>query len=323
MTGFLRAIPMLRTTCMVPALWLAAMTTVRTAAAQQVADSAFVAHTGAPRWKAGEGPLLVLDEAHHNFHTLDGRYLTFGRMATGIGFRVQPLRRQFSDEALRNVSVLVIANALNERNGSGNWALPTPSAFDAAEIAAVVRFVEQGGGLLLVADHMPFAGAAEQLGRALGVQFVNGFAFASPEKDAESVLVYRRSSGLRSPLTGAGTVDSIVAFTGSAFRLLRGGVPLMTLPRASHIWLPKTAWVFGDTVPSIQGEDWLQGAALSIGTGRVVVLGEAAMLSAQRAGAQRAPMGMNEPRAQQNALYAAQLLRWLAGEGRAIAPSRE
>ena len=44
-----------------------------------------------------------------------------------------------------------------------------------------------------------------------------------------------------------------------------------------------------------------------------MVLGEAAMLSAQRAGAQRAPMGMNDPRAGQNARFGARVLRWLAG----------
>jgi hypothetical protein len=94
------------------------------------------------------------------------------------------------------------------------------------------------------------------------------------------------------------------------------------LPREARLWLPKEAWVFGDTVPNLSGDGWLQAAALNVGRGRVVVLGEAAMLSAQRAGAERAPMGMNEPRAHQNARYGAQLLRWLAGEGPSVAGGR-
>lgn len=285
------------------------------ASAQQVADSSFVPVTGPVRWPINTGPKLVLDEAHSNFHTLDGRYLAFGKMAKGIGFQVAPLRTEFTDASLRDVKVLVIANALNARNANNKWTLPTPSAFTANEIAAVRRFIEAGGGLLLVADHMPFAGAAEDLGRAIGVQFANGYAFESYAPDAVSILTYRQEEGLMSPLSTPKIVDSIVAFTGSAFRLMGEGLPLMKLPKETRIWMPTTAWVFGDSVASVHGDGWLQGAAINIGRGRVVVLGEAAMLSAQRQGPARNPMGMNEPRANQNAAYASQLLRWLAGDG--------
>ncbi|MEP6833999.1 MAG: hypothetical protein ABJB74_11420 [Gemmatimonas sp.] len=292
------------------------------AGAQQVADSSFVPTVGAPRWAIGTGPRLLLDEAHSNFHKLDGRYLVFGRMATAIGFMVAPLRTKLSDESLRDAKILVIANALNARNANNNWVLPTPSAFTPDEIAAVRRFIEGGGGLLLVADHMPFAGAAEDLGRAVGVQFANGFAFESYAANAGSILTYRRRDGLMSPFMSKSNVDSIVAFTGSAFRLLSDGLPLMTLPKEARIWMPNTAWVFGDSVPSLHGDGWLQGAALTVGRGRVVVLGEAAMLSAQLAGTQRSAMGMNEPRANQNSRFATEVLRWLAGEGPAVKASR-
>ena len=290
--------------------------------AQQVADSAFVPAIGAPRWPAGRGPRLVLDEAHHNFHTLAGRYLAFGRLAAADGFRVAAGRAPFTDASLRGVDVLVIANALAARNAGDDWRLPTPSAFTADEIAAVRRFVERGGGLLLVADHMPFAGAAEALGAALGVQFANGFA---EDSAATAVpLVFRRGADDRRAAlgahaailgSGAGAIDAVATFTGSAFRLTAPGVPLLRLPRTTRVWMPVQAWVFGDSVPKLAGPGWLQGAALAVGRGRVVVLGEAAMLSAQRAGAQRAPMGMNHPRAGENALFGARVLRWLGGAG--------
>lgn len=282
--------------------------------AQQVADSAFAPNTGGTRWPAGTGPRLVLDEAHHNFHTLDGRYTPFGRLARAVGFRVASHTAPFSDASLRDVDVLVIANALAARNGEGNWRLPTPSAFTPEEIAAVRRFVERGGGLFLIADHMPFAGAAEALGQALGVQFANGFAL---DTAGGGPLVLRRGQGLADTVlvAGAAPVDSVATFTGSAFRLLGAGTPLLALPDTLRLWMPVQAWVFGDSVPSLAADGWLQGAALQVGRGRVVVLGEAAMLSAQLAGPQRVPMGMNAPVAAQNARWAAQLLRWLSGEG--------
>ncbi|MEP6764090.1 MAG: hypothetical protein ABJB66_07260 [Gemmatimonadaceae bacterium] len=298
---------------------------VATLHAQQVADKNYVASIGAFKWPANTGPRLVLDENHHNFHKLDGRYFAFGKMAQAVGFRVAPFRKEFTDASLKDVDVLVIANALDKSNdgmNGGNWKLPTPSAFSASAIAAVKRFVERGGGLLLVADHMPFAGAAQDLGKAIGVEFANGFAFDSYAANASSILVYRRDEGLVSPLELEPRVDSIVAFTGSAFRLIGDGLPLMQLPKTTRIWTPKTAWVFGDTVASIPGDGYLQGAALNLGKGRVVVLGEAAMLSAQRQGPKKLPMGMNEARAAQNAKFAASLLRWVSGEGAPVANNK-
>lgn len=305
--------------CGVAAAWL--LGALHGLGAQQVPDSAFVPDVGAPAWKVGSGPRLMLDEAHHNFHTLSGRYYAFGRMASAIGFRVASHRTPFSDASLRGVDVLVISNALHSRNvpsaepGAPNgWSLPTPSAFTADEIAAVRRWVERGGGLVLVADHMPFAGAAAELGNAFGVDFLNGYAFDGYATDARSDLVYRRGERMAFPPGVGAGIDSIVLFTGAAFRLTGAGVPLLTLPGGSRVWLPRVAWVFGDSVPSVKGDGLLQGAALTVGRGRVLVLAEAAMLSAQRAGPNRQPMGMNQPRAVGNARWGAAMLRWVAGD---------
>lgn len=52
-----------------------------------------------------------------------------------------------------------------------------------------------------------------------------------------------------------------------------------------------------------------------IGRGRVALFGEAAMFTAQRAGPERAPVGMNAPAAAQNAQLALNLVRWLTADG--------
>ncbi len=41
---------------------------------------------------------------------------------------------------------------------------------------AVTEWVRAGGALFLIADHMPFPGAAENLAAAFGFTFYNGFA---------------------------------------------------------------------------------------------------------------------------------------------------
>lgn len=293
--------------------------------AQQVADSAFVALTGAPAFPAGRGPRVALDEAHHNFHTLDGRYLTFGRLLSDDGYDVVALHEPLSEEALAGVDVLVVANALHEVNAPPDaWVLPTPSAFTSREIRAVRRWVERGGGLLLVADHMPFPGAAQDLAGAFGFDLLNGFAVMGGEAEVREPLVFRRSDGSLTdhPVTRGGEasrwVDSVATFTGEAIRAPERAVSLLTLPEGVVSLNPDTAWAFHAGTHRTDVSGWSQGAVLEAGRGRVAVFGEAAMFSAQlqtREDGSVRPMGMNAPVAGQNPAFLLNLVRWLAGDG--------
>jgi hypothetical protein len=282
---------------------------------QQVADTAFSAARAAPAYRA-DGPLVLLDEAHTNFHTLDGRYFVFGKVLRQDGYQVRPIRAPFSAAALTGARVLVIANALHESN-AGKWELPTPSAFSAAEIAAVREWVSGGGSLLLIADHMPFPGATGALAEAFGVHMRNGFAYDSTR--AVSRFTFTRASGrlaahpITDGRTSAERIDSVVAFTGQAFRVAAPARPLMTLAGGTVVLEPRVAWQFSDSTPTTPGAGMLQGAAVVFGQGRVAIFGEAAMFSAQLAGAQRTPMGMNDPAAPQNAQFLLNVMHWLSG----------
>ncbi|HYR11990.1 MAG TPA: DUF4350 domain-containing protein, partial [Longimicrobium sp.] len=121
------------------------------AGAQQVPDSAFAPPIARPAFAQGAGPLVLVDEAHTNFHTADGRYYAFAQLLRRDGYVVRGLREPFTRQALAGARVLVIANALHPSNAQ-NWALPTPSAFTPQEIAAVEAWVREGGSLLLIAD---------------------------------------------------------------------------------------------------------------------------------------------------------------------------
>src|SRR4029453_17380278 len=57
----------------------------------------------------------------------------------------------------------------------------------------------------------------------------------------------------------------------------------------------------------------LQGAVLTFGKGRVAVFGEAAMFSAQLAGPDKEPMGMNASVAKNNPQFLINVMHWLAG----------
>jgi hypothetical protein len=295
-------------------VWLVALAPWA-ATPQQVADMTFAPRVSPAAFREGEGPRVAIDEAHFNFHTADGRYAPFTALLRRDGFSVAPLRETFSRNALANVDVLVIANALNERNVEG-WALPTPSAFAADEIAAVRAWVEQGGALLLIADHMPFGGAAAELGRTFGFEFSNGYATAPASRNGW--FVFDRATGtLRDhPIVRgrneAEAVTSVTTFTGQAFTAT-GGSDLFVLPEGAVVALPEVAGQITADTPRAPVGGHLQGAAVTVGEGRVAAFGEAAMFSAQVAGPDRVRAGMNAPGAEQNAQFVLNVLHWLVG----------
>lgn len=259
--------------------------------AQQVADTVFQPQPGTPAFAGGQGPVVLIDEAHHNFHTAEGRYSPFARLLRRDGYVVRPSRSRFDAASLASAKVLVIANALAAANET-NWTLPTPSAFDAAEIRAVHDWVENGGSLLLIADHLPFGGAAADLASSFGVEFSNGFVLDTSA--TRGLIRFHRSSGVlaANPITAgrnaAERIDSIITFTGQGFRLETAGIPLLTIPAGWVLYTPDTAWRFSANTPRKSADGLLQGAVLRVGKGRVAIFGEAAMFSAQVAGP-RAP----------------------------------
>ena len=290
------------------------------AAAQQVADTTFYADIENPAYELGTGPVVLIDEAHNNYHTADGRYLAFATLLRRDGYIVRGSKATFSTAPLSKADVIVISNALHERNVE-DWSLPTPSAFTIEEINAVRDWVEAGGALMLIADHMPMPGAAEALAAASGVEFLNGFAFES-EADRDGPIIFRRSDGsLRPHFVTDGRdaterVDSVASFTGQAFKVGAGTAVMVFRPNAVS-FNPRVAWRFGEDTPATRVGGWSQGAVLEYGQGRVALFGEAAMFTAQVAvdGSGRFQMGMNRPEASQNQQFLLNVMHWLTNLG--------
>jgi len=308
---------------------LAALVLATSASAQQVADTAFTPSVRRPAYAVGAGPALCLDEAHHNFHTLDQRFLAFGRLAMRDGFRVAPLREQFTREALRGCALLVISNAQPLAASWNDYPFPTPSAFTPEEISVVHAWVTDGGSLLLIADHMPLAGAAAALAAAFDVTFTDGFAVpgftTAAGRDSALTIptLFRSVDGTLAPhpivrgRDASEVVTQVRSFTGQAFRARAGTTqaldPILVLP-ADYVSLePRIAWRFDASTPVRAVGGWLQGATRRQGRGRVAVFGEAAMFSAQVNGPTRRPMGMNAPMAEQNSQFVLNVLHWLTG----------
>ena len=84
--------------------------------AQQISDLDYRPPVPRPAYAMDAGPRVVIDEAHGNFHTADGRYRPFAGLLRRDGYRVDRLRESLAGDALKNVDVLVIANPLHARN---------------------------------------------------------------------------------------------------------------------------------------------------------------------------------------------------------------
>ncbi len=287
---------------------------------QQVADTEYNPAIHDPAYSPGKGPVIFIDEGHFNFHTKNGRYKAFSNLLERDGYNVVAYKDLFKRTELNKGSILVISNALNKINVD-DWFLPTPSAFTKSEIDVVKNWVNDGGNLFLIADHMPLAGAAIDLAAAFGFEFYNGFVFELGEDGQRSnapIIFDLQDKTLNESLITKGrneneTVDQVASFTGQGFKIPNDATPILIFNKNCEIMLPDTAWRFNKKTPVLNVEGWSQGAYRKFGKGKIVVFGEAAMFTAQLAGPQKIKMGMNNEIAPENYQLLLNIIHWLDG----------
>ena len=84
------------------------------ALAQQFADPEFDAKVDRPAF-TDTHPLVLVDEAHNNYHTTDGRYKPFADLLKNDGYNVSPIKEKLTAKGLKGCSILVVANAMAHR----------------------------------------------------------------------------------------------------------------------------------------------------------------------------------------------------------------
>jgi hypothetical protein len=276
----------------------------------QRADPNFNTKVAHPAYaSAPKHPRVLFDEAHHNFHTASGRYKPFAELMTSDGYEVIPNREKFSRDALKKGDILVIANALGAE-GMGQPGAAEP-AFTDAECSAVREWIEDGGSLLFISDHAPMGAAAECLAKRLGVSMNKG-ATADPShsEGGDTSLVFSRQNHLLGDHAitrgrdESERLNRIQTFTGTSVKGPEGSVPILNLADTA-VDIDRG----GEKPASAAGR--AQGVAFSLGKGRVVVMGEAAELSAQLIGDDR-KFGMNVPGID-NRQMALNIMHWLSG----------
>ena len=277
---------------------------------QQVSDPSFDAIVAVPALTA-KAPRMLFDDAHNNFHRSDGRYAPFVTLVRNDGVVVTSNTQPFSAESLSAHDILVIVNA--------DGPTPGASAFSTTEIDAVARWVDGGGSLLLVADHTPFGRAANAMAERFGITMMDSHlkdeTHKEPSLPGPFFLLFSEENGLLGEHPILRGIHRIVTFGGQALRVHAPADVLLRLsPDAQIVQDPKQ--------PSISepaGPNGAEAVALTRGRGRVVIVGEAAALTAQVItgdavkpfGVDELRIGMSRPGID-NKQFVLNIVRWLA-----------
>lgn len=282
----------------------------------------------ASRAYAADGPLVRVDQGHGSEQTIDGRYAAFAALMRADGYRIEASRGRFdAPNALNGVAVLVIANPARPADAS------RASAFDDAEIEAISRWVELGGSLLLAADHAPHGAAAEALAARFGVLMGTGYAFQPLGDEATANLVFPRQALADHPIIegrdDSERVNVVRSFTGQSLAgpkdatvLLAMSVDAREAPDLEAMQTIRRRLRAGEDQSVVLAELSrpalpAQGLAFRFGEGRVVVLGEAGMLTAQivrfpdRPDRQPVRMGLNTS-GHDDQQFALNMMHWLS-----------
>jgi len=247
---------------------------------QQRVKPAFDASVENPAYEKGKGPMVMYDEGHYNHQKSATRYKGLVDVLMNDGYVVTVNKSRFSAAVLKGYNILIISNALDERNSpweERGGKPPFYSAFTPEEVEAVQQWVKEGGGLLLVADHFPFGDAAFDLAKRFGVIMDKGLT-----KETEENNIFTRENGklFDHPVTigrnAKERVEKVVTFTGQSLEI-PPGTGFMKLGKSAF----NVNYSFKEE-KSVAGH--YLGTAFKYGSGRIVVLGEAGMLCSNVSG---------------------------------------
>ncbi len=257
-------------------------------------------------------PRVLFDEGHHNVHFTTTGFRPFAEVLRADGYKVEPIREPFTEAALAKARVLVVVNP----RAAGKEA-PVPErgrpAFSPEECAAVERWVQRGGSLLLVADHYPIGSAAKGLADRFGVDMSNAFTFDVEHVIADLpnslTIVFERSQGMVKdhPITRGRNpkerIDVVHTFAGQSLRGPAGSTALLPFSDQAEDGLPP------DATERVSAAGRTQALAFSHGKGRVVVFGEAQALTSIISAGQ--PTGFGHP-GNDNLQLVRNVLHWLS-----------
>ncbi len=281
-----------------------------------IADTTFDTRVAAPICRVN-CPIILFDEAHYNYHTASGRYKPFVNLMANDGFKVIPGQVPFTNQSLAQVNVVVIASP-----GVPSGVIPF------AEIKALNNWVRQGGSLLAITDHDNLG--IDELLHSFGIETheingtmdslhgrlrddgitINPHSIVFTEKDnllGNHPIIRGRNTSEKIKVVKTFGGRTVIGPPGSAvlLKLSESAIDFIVVDLAQRFATREAVKTKGIRT---------HGVAFSFGKGKVVAVGEAAMLTAQLWPPNFAPhgAGMNFP-GSDNRQFALNIMRWLTG----------
>ncbi|MEP7116316.1 MAG: hypothetical protein ABI880_01965 [Acidobacteriota bacterium] len=275
-----------------------------------------------PTWRSG-GPAVLIDNAHWNVNTARKGLVAFAGLLEADGYSLAPPGNAARAETLMAARVAVIANPLGlaglarrlaERVHLDDLALFDDDALLGQEIETTIQWVENGGSLLLAVDEHPMTRGSRGLAEALGVgmrgRLVVDVGHSEPRFPER--LRFSRENGLLGthPIVdgfpGAPPVNRVVTFGGQALVPPPGAAILLLLsPSATDVAHKGDPAANGESVHGLG-----QAVAFERGRGRVVVIGDVALLTMSEVGDGQ-PVGLSWA-GTNNERFVRYVMRWLS-----------
>jgi len=243
-----------------------------------------------PKFNPERSPRVSFDSGHGNFHDIKTTYAPFAMLLKNDGISLSTHENLFTENTLQGIELLIIVNATPTKNTEGE----TSSAFTESEINVLNNWIQNGGSLLLIADHDPFGSASSKLAKAFGVEMssvwtVDSLRFSEAIgkttwlEFSEENKGLGRHSILQSEIPES-AVRRVITFTGQSLSFDSSWTSILQLsPYARNYYHQSDAKVAASdtaTYFAVPGQSQL--IARGYGNGRIVIAGEAAMFTAQK-----------------------------------------
>ncbi len=266
---------------------------------------------------------MLIDNAHWNGATGTNGLVAFAGLLAADGYVVLPDANATRAETLADARIAVVANPLGlsglARRALDRVQLADLTAFDdealiGQEIETTIQWIENGGSLLLAVDEDPIARGSVDFAARFGVGLRRRLVIdvGNSEPRFPERLIFSRENGLigSHPIVDGGptlpAVNRVVTFGGQALAPPDGAAVLLRLG-ASAVDVARK----GD--PATSGEPvggLAQAVALERGRGRVVVLGDVALLTMSEVGDGQ-PTGLSWA-GTNNERFVRYVMRWLS-----------
>ncbi len=271
-----------------------------------------------PAFSSGTGPRILFDTVHWNPPLAEGRYQAVADLLRADGYRIVAGSVPFDSAELNRYDLLFIVTpyAMDPLSDPGGAAKPV---FTDAECDALAAWVRAGGSLLFVVGHAPSGTAHSNLARRFGVELRNSTTMdVTPannwvEGDARCAgcLKFTLQNALLRPhpiTLGRNSTERVTSVISAAGQSL--GVPsdryiLLALGPAAYDEVRG-----GDTL-SARGR--AQAVALTLGSGRVVVIGDGSILSGSAYGPENPRFRRWWPKDPDNRQFTLNVVHWLTG----------